>query len=321
MGLPFKQMYTQVAQFVQDSSAGREIRIKDAINRHYTKVTQGEDWPDLWRIETAEVQIYAGVPYVFLPAHVDLVKKAVLDSNKDLLSSQDPSMFISRFFDTMDTSANPYSLVALGSSPTKRRIAAAETMTFVSSDAGDVGLDVELWGLVSGEEIGETIALNGTSTVASVNSYERITRIGTATSRADSSRAGNITVTGTTSSLEYAVIKNHEFDSRYQQMRVQDAPASNDTLTIFYKKKVQRLIEDGDSLELDCDLVLIEFAIADILQQQGKYNQGNIHLAIGEDMRLKLLSRFMMQTDVVMQSVPSGPGNGSNTNRVSVVSG
>jgi hypothetical protein len=312
MGMSLKQMYTQIGQFVQDTSSGRQTRIIDSINRQYRKLAEGEDWADLWRIEAAEVTVYAGVPYVFLPAHVDVMKKAVLDSNTDVLTTQDPSMFISRYYDTLGTSSNPYTLTPLGSSPVKRRISTAETLDLVSSDATDTSAVVEVWGMVSGEELNESVTLNGTTTVTTSNTFSRITRIGTSTSRADSSRVGNITITGTTSSLEYAVIKDHEFESRYQQFRAQDAPNTNDTLTIFYKKKVQALINDGDTLELDGDLAVIEFTIADILQQQGKYNQAQVHNNEGERLRLKMMSRYAMQSNTVIQSMPIGPGTNNS---------
>lgn len=308
MGMSFKQMYTQIGQFAQDTSSGRQTRIKDSINRQYRKLAEGEDWSDLWRIDTAEVTVHAGVPYVYLPAHVDVLKMSVLDSINDLLTVQDPAMFMSRYYSNLGSSSNPYALTPLGSSAIKREIASAETLIFVSSDASDTTPVVEVWGLVSGEEVNEQVTLNGTTNVTTSNSFSRITRIGTSSSRADSSRSGNITVTGTTSSLEYAVIKSHEFESRYQQLRAQDAPNANDTLSIFYKKKVQPLINDGDTLELDGDLAVIEFTIADILQQQGKYNQANVHNQEGERLRLKMMSRYAMQTNVVMQSIPNGPG-------------
>lgn len=324
MSKSFKQIYTEIGQFVQDSSSGRQTRIKDSINRHYIKIAEGEDWPDLWRLEQAEVTFVAGSPYLYLPAHVDVMKKAVLAANNDILLTQDGSMFLHRFNNILDNDANPFSLTPLGSSATKRRIDTAERISFVSSDVNDTIQVVEIWGLVSGEELNESVTLNGTSTVTTVNTFSRITALGTSTSRIDSSRSGNITITGFTSSVEYAVIKNHEFESRYQQFRVQDAPSTADTLTIFYKKKVHPLINDGDTPELNCDVVLFEFALADILQQQGKYDQANIHIAEGEQLREKMMGRYLHQTDAIMQSFPIGPGSnavgrGQFNRRISVV--
>lgn len=315
MSMSFKQIYTQVSQHVQDTGSGRQTRIKDSINRKYQELADGFDWPDLYRIELAEVTVTAGESTIMMPAHVDIVKKIILDSNKDLLLASTPSMFFKRNFDILDNSSNPFQFTIIGTSPFKRPITTAETLVFVSSDAADTTPIVQVWGLVNGEEINESITMNGTTNVTSSNTFSRVTRIGTDTSVEDSSRAGNITVTGTTSSTEYAVIKAHEFDSRYQVLRLQDGASAGTTLSVFYKKKVQRLINDGDSLEIPVGLILFELAVMDILDSQGKSAQAREHERKAERLKLEMLSRHFMQTEAVFQSSPLGPGTGTDISR------
>ena len=313
MRMPFKQMYTQIGQFIQDSSSGRQTRIKDAINRNYFEVAEGYDWKDLYEVDVAEVTSFANESYVFMPSHVDLVKVIILDSNNELLLIQDPGTFLERHHDSLDSFGTTYSFTPVGYSPVKRVISSAETLTLVSSDASDTSQAVQIWGISSGEEINESLTLNGTSSVTTTNSFTRITRIGTDSYTGDSSRSGHITITGTTSSTEYAVIKNSEFTSVYQAIRLQDGPSSNTTLTIFYKKRVQQLINDGDTLEIYGDKVVFELAVADILRQQAKYNQARDHEAKANDALNKAMSRLMTQTGVTFQSRPIGPGNGRNS--------
>lgn len=312
MGMTFKQIYTEVGQYIQDTSTGRQTRIKDAINRNYEEIAGGHDWADLYRIELGEVSVFAGESVAYMPAHVDVVKKIILDSNKDLLINTAPSMLIKRNFDFLENSSNPDQYTIVGSSPFKREIITPETLEFVSSDAGDTTPTVEVWGFVGGEEINETITLNGTTPVTSSNTFSRVTRIGTATSRADSSRAGNITVTGTTSSTEYSVIKNHEFDSRYQAVRLQDGSNTGTTLTIFYKKKVQKLINDGDSLEIPVGKTLFHLSVMDILDSQGKASQAREHERKGAKAMILVMTKYFMQSENIFQSSPIGPGRFGN---------
>jgi len=309
MGMTFKQLQDEIGRHIQDTSSGRNTRIKDSINRKYVEIADGFDWPDLWRVESAEVSTFSGEAYIFMPRHVDLVKKIVVDSNKQIMWNSNPEMFFNRFFDTLDTNANMFAYTSNGSSPTKRVIITPETLNLVSSDAGDTSPVVEIWGLVSGEELNESVTLNGTAPVTTSNTFTRITRIGTNTGIGDSSRAGNITITGTTSSTEYAVIPNYEFDSRYQSIRVKDGPSANDTLSIVYKKKVRKLINDGDTLEIPADLILFEMSTADILQSEGKYSQAQTNMQQGQRLLLEMMSRYANQTEAIFQSNPIGPGN------------
>lgn len=322
MGMSFKQIFTEVGQHIQDSSSGRETRIKSAINRSYEEIADGHDWADLYRLETNEVVVTGGENVVYMPAHVDVVKKIILDSNKELLWNASPSQLVKRNYDQLDNSSNPDQYSIMGSSPFKRPIITAETLVFVSSDSSDTTPTVEIWGMVGGEEIHETIQMDGTNNVTSANTFSRITRIGTSSSVEDSSRVGHITVSGTTSSTEYAVIKSHEFDSRYQAIRLQDGASSGTTLTIFYKKKVQKLINDGDSLEIPVGKALFHSATASILDSQGKSAQAREHERKANMSMLLLMSKYSMQAENIFQSNPIGPGRlhrrGIDGQRISV---
>jgi hypothetical protein len=309
MGMSFKAMYTQVGQMIQDSSADRLVRIKDAINRKYTELANGYDWPDLMRIEEAEVTVTAGEVHVYMPYHVQTLKGAVADGNKDWIGISDPGMFLARNFDQLATQAKIFEGTLIGSSPVKREMQVAETLTLVSSDASDTSVIVKVWGFVGGDEISESVTLNGTSSVATSNTFSRITRIGTTSTSRDSSRSGHITITGTTSSKELAVIANHNYDSRYQVFRFQDVSQAADTLSIFYKKRVTPLIDDDDTFEInDADLIVFELAMAEMLKSQAKYNQAGAHEARAAGIRSAMLGSYLQQSNMVQQSLPMGPG-------------
>lgn len=324
MAMTYKQLQDEIGRHIQDTSSGRLTRIKDAINRKYTEIADGFDWPDLFRIGINEVTVFANEQDLYMPRHVDLSKKIVFDSNKELLHNSNPAMFYNRYFDNLTAGGNPFEYTNAGSSPIKRPIITAEKLDFVSSDAGDTTPVVSVWGMVSGEELNELVTLNGTTTVTTVNTFSDVTRIGTETSIIDSSRSGNITITGNTSSTELAVIPTFEKDSRYQKIRFNTNPSTGTTLSIVYKKKARKLINDGDPLEIPADIILFELSVADILRSQAKYNQANINEGLGRQMMLEMMSRYANQTESIQQSAPIGPGSrgrhddGFNGRRISV---
>ena len=108
---------------------------------------------------------------------------------------------------------------------------------------------------------------------------------------------------------EYAVIPVHQYDSRYSVYRFQDVPQSADTLSVFYKKRVQPLVNDDDTFEInDAHLVVFELAIAEMLKSQGKYNQAIAHESRAAGIRSAMLSSYFMQSNTIQQSLPMGPG-------------
>ena len=156
-GLIVKTRKTQIGKFIQDSSASRQTHIKDAINRKYTELVDGFDWPDLWRLEEAEVVVTAGEARVYMPYHVQTVKCAVADGNKELINNVDTGMFLARNFDQLSNSANIHEGTLLGSAPVKREMEVSESLTLVSSDASDTSVFVNVLGMVGGDEISESV--------------------------------------------------------------------------------------------------------------------------------------------------------------------
>lgn len=301
----FTQIYTQVAQNIQDTSAGRETRIKDAINRQYQYRTEAFDWAELVRIRPAEITTVGGDALVFLPKYVDVAKQLISDVDTTLLKGFGGPTFYARNFEVLGTNGNPREFTPVGTSAVKRMIASAETLDVVSSDTNDTTVNIEIWGLVSGEEINETVALNGTTTVPTTNSFSRITKIGTSSTSANSERIGTVTISGTTSSVEYATLAPQDVDSRYQVLQLESQPNAGSTLSLIYKKKVVLLENDGDSLEVPIGPALVQLAIADILQQQHKWGPAREHKNEGEKMLLMYQSKLKIQSTAIEQAVPA----------------
>jgi len=303
MALTFKEMYTQVGQFIQDTSSGRELRIKDAINRQYISLANQRDWNELKRLTTSGITQVASQAIVYLPKYVDLVKKIISTTTPDLLASVNPETLFDQRFIQIDEAGPSIQYSIIGQSPIKAPYnSSAEALSLVSSDSGDTtDINVTVWGLSGDNEITETVAINGTSTASTTNSFDDITRIGI-----DGTRDGIVTITGATSSTEYATLAPNDRYAAYQMMRVWPIQGTAQTFTILYKKRVYPLVADGDVTEFPCEEALVEFAIGDILRQQHKWSPAREHERKGKEIVRDYLSRYLMQTEQTIMSNPIG---------------
>ena len=301
--LTFKEMYTQVGQFIQDTSTARETRIKDALNRQYLALAKSRDWNELKRFTSAQVSQSGGTAFVYFPKNVDLVKKIISQTTPDLLTAVNPETLFDQRFIQLDESGPSIQYSVIGASPIKAPYAStAETLGFASADSGDtVDINVEVWGRVGDDEIHETVAINGTTTVTTSNSFDDVSRIGV-----DGTRDGVITMTGTTSTTAYCTIAPEDKYPAYQMARVWPIQSTDQSLTILYKKRVGPLVADGDAVEFPCEEALVQLAIGDILRQQHKWSPAREHERIGKEIIRDYQSQYLMQTEQAIVSNPIG---------------
>ena len=117
-------------------------------------------------------------------------------------------------------------------------------------------------------------------------------------------RDGVITVTGTTSSTEYATIAPTVDNSFYQKIRVHPNSTGSETFTVIYKKRVPPLVNDGDVPEFPCEEALFHFAVSDVFGQQRKERLAREHERRGESIVRFYLSQYMMQGEAAFVSSP-----------------
>ena len=306
MAMNFGEMFLQVGQFIQDTSTGRETRIKDSINRQYTVLAKSRDWNELKRMTRIDVFQVAGQEFVFFPKHVELVKKIISTTVPDILQPVSPEVLFDQRFINIDTASSSIQYSTIGQSFIKAPYSTtSESIAIVSSDSGDtVDINLEVWGRVGSDEIRETIVVNGTTTVTSSNTFDDISRIGI-----DGTRDGVITITGSTSTTEYATLAPEESYPSYQMARVWPIDGSQQNFIVLYKKKVFPLVADGDVPEFPCEEALVQLAIGDILRQQHKWSPAREHERAGKEIARDYLSQYLMQTEQVIMSNPLGRNN------------
>lgn len=296
--LNYAQLKTQVGQFIQDTSNGRETRIGDAINRRYREVAETYDWKELLVPDETSFSCVSGQDMLFLPKHIRLIKKMIAKSAPNIIHPVNIEALYDQHFETRNTGGVPLRYAQAGWSPVKAVMASAETLTLVSSSASDTaGVTVRIWGLNSGgtDEVSETVTINGTTNVPTTTSFSRITRIGTNST----GRVGIITVSGTTSLKTFATLATNEYETHYQAYRLWPVPSSAESLSITYIKKVVPLSNDADTLEIPCDQAIFELAVADILDQQHKWSPSREHEQRGRE----IIARYMLGAKMISENV------------------
>lgn len=134
----------------------------------------------------------------------------------------------------------------------------SEKINLVSASAGDTAKSVSIVGELGGEEMRETLTLNGTSTVVSANSYDVIYSI------AKEQTAGMVTITGFTTAAVLGYIAAQETGRRYPRIRLLETPSQALTLVVLGKRRVPKLVANSDETAFDgLDLALEAFTLAD----------------------------------------------------------
>jgi hypothetical protein len=295
--LTYNELYTQVGEYIQDTSSARQSQIQDAINREYSKVVADIDWPQLLKVTTTTLPNAATM---YLPRDVDSIKLVSDTTRRINLDGTDTHQLYRQFASQIGNSAVPVDYADDGDHGKKADVASAETLNFVSSSAADTTQLVRIWGTDSaGAEQTEQITLNGTTDVPTTLTYSDILRV----SSNDTTRAGKVTVTGVTSSTEYVDILPNEVTIRYKRIRI--SGNSSNAIVLFYKKRVQRLTYDDDIPELPISMYLFEIVVAKMYQLQRKWQPAQFHQAEAEKLKLDALATVESRGQTSRQSAPS----------------
>jgi hypothetical protein len=300
--MTYNELYTQIGSYIQDTSASRKTQIKDAINREYAKIVEDIKFPQLLRFYTTTLP---NDPVFYLARDVGSIV-LISDTDRNInLEGSDTHQLYRSFADQIGGGATPVEIGDDGDHGKKANFhTAAETLDVVSSDAGDTTQTVRVYGEdSSGREQNELITLTGTSAVTTTLTYGDFHYI---TSN-DKTRDGIVTVTGTTSSIEYADLLPNEVTIRYKRLRISGNSSNN--IIVFYDKRVQRLKNDEDVPELPISTYLFEATVAKMYQLQRKWEPARYHLAEADKLKLDILATVESHSQNNRQSAPSRYGS------------
>ena len=181
------------------------------------------------------------------------------------------------------TSGDPRNYYILGSFGVNAQPSSASALSFASDATSDNG-SIRINGFVSGVYTTEEVTLNGTSAVASSNSYttvERITKIQEDTTN----HAGTVTVTSNSAAVTVVKIPFHMDSPTHLWVEFYPKPDAAITYTVRAEMNKPNLINDGDWPDIDEDFhdAILYLAAGEVLPVFGQEVLGARLMQKGED--------------------------------------
>lgn len=290
---------------------GRKIGMTDATtlaliyewaDARHEMVCAGELWKDLLSIYTLAVS--AAQSTVILPPQIDRLVAARYDTTNLLpvdqvfLFATDPGIW-----DRTGIAARMAELPAVGCRvmPTSERIA------LVSNNAADTTQTVSIVGELAGAEVRESLTLNGTSAIQSVNSYDLIYTL------AKETTAGRVAVTGVTSLAALLTLQADETARPHCRLRLLEGTTDALTLMVLGKRKAHRLLLAADQPAIrGLEGCLEAFVLADAYEWQRQTEDAADKRAEAMALLEKLKNTEVFQAANVQQLVPYGDTPGEN---------
>jgi hypothetical protein len=240
------------------------ILIQEFLRRNYQAMYDINLWP--------ESIIVFGMPeseQVILPEYVDKVL-GVRGRDKLMLQTAQPQLILGISPSSFDEIGTPiaYSiLTSVGLSV----LPAFEQLDFVSSSPLDVGKKVFIRGESAGNELTETLTLNGTVSVPTIYQYDVPLTV------AKEKTVGDVLVHGHITTFLYETLLAPEKERKHVRVWLLNPPqTSTDTPTcheilFIAKRRIKPLLNDQDTpIITGCQQVLIAAAAADLFSRLGK---------------------------------------------------
>lgn len=260
----FSDMKSNVATDIQDTTSGMKTIIGRYINKRYFQVLRKINWEDY------------NYDYSFTlssqdkPLPDDFYKPVyVVDTTNDKELPEVSMQFLAKNYPNTLYETGTVNRYAILEDTVKAQPSSATTLDIVSSVAGDTSQYIRVRGIDSnGIEVTETITLNGTTSVSSSNSYQRVKNL----SKSDTT-TGYITISAGSDTV--ANMPPSVTESRYKIARFHEAPDSSIEIKMPYIIKPLPLNKDEDYPRLDI-VDLIELgATADAWRYKRQYSKGN----------------------------------------------
>lgn len=268
---------------------------KHYLRRHYKTIWDAA----LWRDSLVLVLKLADSGELIMPEIIDKVVRVRYDASTPLYGVDQQVFFDvdSTIFEQTGSPAAWSALMPVGTAIHPL----AETLTFVSNDTDDTEVEVLIRGELDGVPKRETITLNGSTPVLSLNQWDVIHSLTKEESE------GTVTVTGTTSGVTLLTLWGEEAEKKFRRIRLHTAPAdATKHLLILGKRRFQPLQNDLDTpLLADIDNALIAFATADMLERLRQYSKAQLKLQEGSSFLIAMKKQLQDQEGVIQQIIPA----------------
>jgi hypothetical protein len=271
MGMNLGDLAQLVGDKVGKSDSDSLALIKRFLKQRYQTIYDRSLWRDSLMMFSATVS--ANQSTLVLPYYAE--RAIALRLNPDrLLTYEENSHFFQVNPAIFEQTGTPTSYSELTPVSVQTLPSAATSLRFSSDSASDTAVSIKVYGETdtAGTEARETIALNGTATITSINSY--LVPITIATTN---TKVGTVTVTDGTSTM--LSLWPEDTERKYARIRLHQVPDAAQTFFILAKRKIRPLTTDQDTPVIrgieDC---LLALAQADMLMHMRQYNKGQLML-------------------------------------------
>jgi hypothetical protein len=301
--LTFENMRQQVGRMIGDTvTSNRQTIINDWLNTNYDNVARAHRWPSLTRASESELSFTAGERFLYLPQDLQEMYFLYPKDRPELPNAETPSSLFHRTALQQDSSGVVRSFAPAGEYGRKADFHTDAELITVSPDASETAASVDhrIEGLDSaGVPYGETV---NTATNVSANTSATFTEIFSIST--NGLQTLKVTYSGATSTNEYAVIPADEQTARYKRIRLYQLPDTADTYTLYYKKRVKRLIDDDQIPEIPVSHVIMHMTVADQFRQQRRWQVAAVSHEQKAQQALEQVLREEFQGSNVQQSIP-----------------
>lgn len=300
-----KQMEDQILEQTGDRSTSAGLTLaRNTLNRAYENVAAQERWPQLIRASEQVVTYTAGGKFLYLPKSFEGTPLFIYPDNEPGTIA---AIGLERAFHEYNVSANTSSeaqnWAEAGVQGKKTDWhSAAELLTITPGSGETANGTYFVHGISGGEEIQETVTTVTTTPADTSNSYTDLIAVSS-----DGSHTKTVTITGKTSSREYATLAPNERTAKYRVLRLFRIPPNATQLTMYYKKTVRPLLNDNAVPEIPVSTYLVEKTIADLLRRDRRNDEAQDWEGQSNATLRRVIAREMHHGEKFRQAVPRMP--------------
>ena len=316
------EMLDQIGQHTQALSTGKRSIAATWLDGAYHDYATKYRWNQLMKSEEAGVTITSNAAYLYLPPDVDQLFAILPTTLAGLASPISIEALLQQGGATSQYAGLFDKYADAGEFPRRydfrvggEQLSVAQTGYTTTSTAYVNGIQGNTTGNPDSYEAGEAVTVNATAGVytnlPSGATYYDITSFSVA-----SNATGTYLLKGVTSGTIYAVISAGDTSARYKRIRLMSIPADAPIVTMFWKKRVKRLIADSQTIEIPIAYALINKVIAYMYSGQREYNAAmQMHSQLAD----QLCEQAFHGTKVEGEAVELGQPTINNRNRKIVI--
>lgn len=315
------EIVDQVGLQIMDTSTDKKPAIRAEVNRRYSMVARGHRWKELLRISEEDFSFSVGQKYLYLPKEVEQVYLIFPQNAMPPLEGRSLEQLIEQFSGEYDQNGLTIQFAEAGEVGYRTDFSTSgERLVITHTGTGTIeavvhGMVTAGEGLVASTEKVEIVSVLQSAGGTTTNTFTDLIAVSVQALADDDI----VSVVGNTSGTTYAVISAGERTARYKRIRLMQPPQTADAVTLIWKKRVARLSEDNQVVEIPVGSVLVDDVVATMLSQAKEYSGASLHYQRASRDIEDLKAAVEIDNKTIVQAIPGmslrrGYRHGGGTN-------